>query len=160
MTYIPPVPDFDFITDRLAVGARVGPQGLPVLREAGITHMVAVDTHPPLDLAAQFDITIFPHPFPDDLLVKPPTLLLPIAHNALRTLQTPAASLLVTCGAGMYRAPMVALLILRLLGHGLEEAQGLISTRRWGVGFPRAYVESVEATVLAWHQASEGAAAG
>lgn len=148
--YVPPVPDFDFITERLAVGARVGPQGLPTLRERGITHLLAVDSHPPKALAAEHGIAVFHYPFSDDLQEKPLSLLLPIAHTALQALDQPEAVLLVTCGAGMYRAPMVALLILRLLGFGLEEAKGLIATKRWGVGFPGAYVQSVEHTVQAW----------
>ena len=157
--YSPYVPEFDFITPRLAVGSRVSPQGLPNLKERGVTHLLAIDTHPPLALAAQYEITIFSQHFRDDLQPKPSSLLLPIAQFALTTLNTPGTILLVTCGAGMYRAPMVALLILRLLGYGLEEAQELISAQRWGVRFPDAYVESVEATVQAWWQATEGGAA-
>lgn len=150
--YVPPIPDYDFVTRTLAVGSRVGPKGLPVLQGDGITHLLAVDSHPTFEEAAGFGITIFSHPFRDDLQVKPPSVLLPLAQQAMEALSRPGSVLLVTCGAGMYRAPMVALLILRLLGHSQEDARDMISSSRWGVAFPRAYLESVEQTVAQWAQ--------
>ena len=152
--YIPPVPDYDFVTPRLAVGSRVGENGLHILRAQGITHILAVDSHPPAPIAAQYGITIFSHPFRDDLQEKPPSLLLPIAHDALKTLNQLDTVLLVTCGAGMYRSPMVVLLILRLLGFSLADARGLIASQRWGAAFPIQYVESVERSVEAWWNAA------
>ena len=159
--YIPPVPDFDFVTPRLAVGSRVGENGLHILRAEGITHILAVDSHPNVTVAASHGITIFSHPFRDDLQEKPPSLLLPIAHDALKTLNQLETALLVTCGAGMYRSPMVVLLILRLLGFSLTDAKVMIASQRWGAAFPLRYVESVERSVEAWwHATRDGTAAG
>ncbi len=148
--YVPPVPDYDFVTPRIAVGSRVGENGLSVLQAAGITHIIAVDSHPERELADQHGITIFSHPFRDDLQEKPPSLLLPIAHDALQALESPETKILITCGAGMYRAPMVTLMVLRLLGYKTEEAKNLITSQRWGTAFPFKYVESVEKAVEYW----------
>jgi protein-tyrosine phosphatase len=49
------------------------------------------------------------------------------------------------CAAGVHRAPMMALAVLRVLGWSLGDAKELIEQRRPVADFADVYVKSVEA---------------
>jgi len=59
-------------------------------------------------------------------------------------LEQSEAKLYIHCAAGVHRAPMMALAVMRALGHKLEEAKRLIQSKRYVVDFADVYVRSVE----------------
>ena len=64
---------------------------------------------------------------------------------ALDALQAANAKVFIHCAAGVHRAPMMALAVLRALGFSLEDAMQRIEERRAVVDFADVYVRSVEA---------------
>jgi protein-tyrosine phosphatase len=63
---------------------------------------------------------------------------------ATEALEDPSAKLYIHCAAGVHRAPMMALAILRAMGWTLEDAKKVIQARRPVVDFADVYVKSVE----------------
>ena len=63
---------------------------------------------------------------------------------ALEAMDEPKSRVYIHCAAGVHRAPMMTLAILRVLGWPLEEAKTLILERRYVVDWADVYVESVE----------------
>ena len=129
---------------------------------AGITHII--------DMQIEFDDTALaePHgvqvlwnPTDDDFQVKGPEVFQRAVDFALQALDGEAGSperaaaararvqgngnrLFIQCAAGVHRAPMMTLAILRVLGFPLPEAMELIESRRPVVDFAAVYVRSVE----------------
>jgi hypothetical protein len=48
------------------------------------------------------------------------------------------------CAAGVHRAPMMTLAVLRAMGFRLQDAMDMIQSRRQVVDFADVYVQSVE----------------
>ena len=63
---------------------------------------------------------------------------------ALEAFDEPQSRIYIHCAAGVHRAPMMTLAILRVLGWPLQDAKDLIQQRRYVVDFAECYVESVE----------------
>ena len=61
--------------------------------------------------------------------------------------------LFIHCAAGVHRAPMMTLALLRVLGYSLDEAMMLIEERRPVVDFADVYVRSVENFVRTYSSA-------
>jgi len=139
---------------------------------AGITHII--------DMQIEFDDTALaePHgvrvlwnPTDDDFQVKGPEVFQRAVDFALQALDgeagsperapdAPAAAqnhgnrLFIHCAAGVHRAPMMTLAILRVLGYPLPAAMELIENRRPVVDFAAVYVRSVENFVRAYESAA------
>jgi protein-tyrosine phosphatase len=63
---------------------------------------------------------------------------------ALEALDDSENKVYIHCAAGVHRAPMMTLALLRVLGWSLDDAKELILQQRYVVDFADVYVESVE----------------
>ena len=138
--------DMTWITDRMAVGGAIWDERrmLEVV-EAGITHII--DMQIEFDdtlLAERYFVEVLWNPVDDDFQPKPPEMFQRGVDFAMRTLEDPETKLLIHCAAGVHRAPMMALALLRTQGWGLEEAKLRIQSLRPVADFADVYVNSVE----------------
>lgn len=138
--------DLTWVTDRLAVGGGIWNElnMIAVVRE-GVTHIIDMqiefdDTH----LAAPYSVYVLWNPTDDDFQSKPAHLFHRGVEFALKAFSDPEAKVLVHCAAGVHRAPMMALAVLRAQGLQLHEALSCIEQKRDVADFADVYVESVE----------------
>jgi protein-tyrosine phosphatase len=148
--------DMTWVTDRIAVGGGIwNDENMAELVEHGITHIIDMqiefDDRP---LAEPYPVKVLFNPTDDDFLPKPPQLFQAGVEFALAALDEPQNSVYIHCAAGVHRAPMMTLAILRVLGWTLKEAKAVIQDRRYVVDFADVYVESVEDFVKAYEAAS------
>jgi protein-tyrosine phosphatase len=95
-------------------------------------------------LAEPYGVAVLWNPTDDDFQPKPPELFQRGVDFALAALDQADSKLFIHCAAGVHRAPMMALAVLRAIGFDLEAALQLIQFRRHVVDFAEIYVESVE----------------
>jgi len=148
--------DMTWVTDRIAVGGGIwNDENMAELVEHGVTHIIDMqiefDDRP---LAEPYPIKVLFNPTDDDFLPKPPQLFQAGVEFALTALDEPHSRVYIHCAAGVHRAPMMTLAILRVLGWSLKEAKAVIQERRYVVDFADVYVESVEDFVKAYEAAS------
>lgn len=134
------------MTDRIAVGGGIwNEENMEVLVQHGVTHIIDMqiefDDRP---LAERYPVEVLFNPTDDDFLPKPPELFQAGVDFALQALEEPQGRVYIHCAAGVHRAPMMTLAILRVLGWSLHDAKTLIQERRYVVDFAECYVESVE----------------
>jgi protein-tyrosine phosphatase len=89
-------------------------------------------------------INVLWNPTDDDFQFKPPELFERGVDFALEALDHPNNRVFIHCAAGVHRAPMMTLAVLRAMGWELKEATKLIQKRRPVVDFADVYVRSVE----------------
>lgn len=138
--------DMTWVTDRIAVGGGIWHERNMIdVVAAGITHVI--------DMQIEFDDTLLAEPYgvrvlwnptDDDFRTKPPELLQRGVDFALEALDEPDSKVFIHCAAGVHRAPMMALAVLRAQGWSLEAALETIEDRREVVDFADVYVRSVE----------------
>lgn len=144
--------DMTWITDRVAVGGGIwtDDQMMEVVRQ-GVTHII--------DMQIEFDDTRLAEPYgvsvlwnavDDDFQPKPPEVFQRGVEFALEALDDPSSKLYIHCAAGVHRAPMMTLAVLRALGFSLEDAKQMIESRRYVVDFAEVYVRSVEDFMKTW----------
>lgn len=138
--------DITWVTNRIAVGGGIwNDQNMAELVRLGVTHIINMqiefDDRP---LAAPYPISVLHNPTDDDFQPKPPELFQSGVEFALEALDDPESKVFIHCAAGVHRAPMMTLAVLRALGSTLEDARELIQQRRYVVDFADVYVESVE----------------
>jgi protein-tyrosine phosphatase len=138
--------DITWVTDRIAVGGGIWyDENMAVLVRLGVTHIINMqiefDDRP---LAEGYPVTVFNNPTDDDFQLKPPRLFLGAVEFALDALDQREGKVYIHCAAGVHRAPMMTLALMRVLGWPLEEAKSLIQQRRYVVDWADVYVESVE----------------
>ena len=147
--------DITWITDQIAVGGGIWNDAkmIQVFR-AGITHIINMqiefDDRP---LAEPYAVSVLWNPVEDDFLPKPPEVFRKGVEFALEAVRDSGAKVFIHCAAGVHRAPMMALAILRASGWKLEDAMETIQSLRPVVDFAPVYVKSVEDYVR--HAASE-----
>ena len=134
------------MTDRIAVGGGIwNEENMKELVQQGVTHIIDMqiefDDRP---LAENYPVEVLFNPTDDDFLPKPPELFQAGVDFALEALDQPKNRIYIHCAAGVHRAPMMTLAILRVLGWSLPDAKKLIQERRYVVDFAECYVESVE----------------
>jgi len=134
------------VTDRIAVGGGIwNEENMEELVQHGVTHIIDMqiefDDRP---LAERYPVEVLFNPTDDDFLPKPPELFQAGVDFALEALDQPQNRIYIHCAAGVHRAPMMTLAILRVLGWSLQDAKKLIQERRYVVDFAECYVESVE----------------
>jgi protein-tyrosine phosphatase len=138
--------DMTWITDRIAVGGGIWNELKMIeVAEAGVTHVINMqiefdDRH----LGVPHGINVLWNPTDDDFQFKPPELLQRGVDFALDALEHPNTKVFIHCAAGVHRAPMMTLAVLRAVGWELKEAMKLIQKRRPVVDFADVYVRSVE----------------
>jgi len=138
--------DMSWVTDRLAVGGGIWsePKMAEVAR-AGVTHIVNMQIEfDDAPLAALHGIQVLWVPVDDDFHPKPPEVFQRGVDFAAAALEQPGSKLFVHCAAGVHRAPMMTLAILRARGWSLGKAMETIQTSRPVVDFADVYVSSVE----------------
>jgi len=84
------------------------------------------------------------NPVDYDFQPKPPAVFQRGVEFAVKALDEPGTKLFIHCGAGVHRAPMMALALLCALGWKLKDAMGIIESRRPQADFADVYVRSVE----------------
>jgi len=138
--------DLTWIADRIAVGGGIwnDEKMIEVVR-AGITHIIDMqiefdDTR----LAEPYGVKVLWNPTDDDFRPKPPELFQRGVDFALAALDGPESKVFIHCAAGVHRAPMMALALLRAIGFTLQGAMDVIQARRPVVDFADVYVASVE----------------
>jgi protein-tyrosine phosphatase len=148
--------DMTWVTDRIAVGGGIwNDDNMAELVRHGVTHIIDMqiefDDRP---LAEPYAVQVLFNPTDDDFLPKPPRLFQAGVEFALAALDEPESKVYIHCAAGVHRAPMMTLAILRVLGWPLEKAKTLIQERRYVVDFADVYVESVEEFVKVYEAAN------
>ena len=73
---------------------------------------------------------------------------------ALAALNDAESRVFIHCAAGVHRAPMMTLAVLRAMGFRLQDAMDMIQSRRQVVDFAEVYVQSVE-EFMQCYQAAE-----
>jgi protein-tyrosine phosphatase len=149
--------DITWITDRIAVGGGIwNSDKMAKVAAEGVTHII--------DMQIEFDDTPLAEPFgievlwnatDDDFQLKPPSVFQRGVEFALQALTASHDSkVFIHCAAGVHRAPMMTLAVLRVLGYSLDDAMMLIEERRPVVDFADVYVRSVENFVRAYSSAA------
>jgi protein-tyrosine phosphatase len=151
--------DMTWVTDRIAVGGGIWNELKMIeVAEAGVTHIINMQIE--FDdryLGIPHDIKILWNPTDDDFQFKPPELLQRGVDFALEALDKPNTRVFIHCAAGVHRAPMMTLAILRAMGWELKDATKLIQERRPVVDFADVYVRSVEAFIRGYMAELAGA---
>ena len=138
--------DMTWITDRIAVGGGIwtDEKMIEVVRQ-GVTHIIDMQIEfDDTKLAEPYGIKVLWNPVDDDFQPKPPEVFQRGVEFAMDALDEPESKLFIHCAAGVHRAPMMGLAVLRALGFSLADARQLIESRRYVVDFAEVYVHSVE----------------
>lgn len=138
--------DMTWVTDRIAVGGGIwNDENMAELVRMGISHIIDMqiefDDRP---LAEPYDVAVLYNPVDDDFQPKPAYVFQRGVEFALEALDSPQSKIFIHCAAGVHRAPMMTLAVLRSMGWALKDAIELIQGRRWVVDFADVYVQSVE----------------
>src|SRR5256885_5045765 len=111
--------DLTWLTEQIAVGGGIWTDAkmIEVVR-AGVTHIIDMqiefdDTR----LAEPYGVDVLWNPVDDDFQPKPPEVFARGVEFAQAALEQPQARLFIHCAAGVHRAPMMALAVLRAFGH-------------------------------------------
>jgi len=138
--------DMTWVTDRIAVGGGIWTDDkmIEVVR-AGVTHIIDMqiewdDTR----LAKPYGVKVLWNPTDDDFKPKPARLFQRGVDFAVEALDDSDSKLFIHCAAGVHRAPMMTLAVLRAIGFSLDDAMDMIQARRHVVDFADVYVQSVE----------------
>lgn len=138
--------DMTWITDRIAVGGGIWVESkMAEVAGQGVTHIIDMQIEfNDTEIARPFGIEVFWNAVDDDFQPKPPFVFQDAVAFGLRALETPDTKLYIHCAAGVHRAPMMTLAVLRAMGYGLREAMHMVQSKRHVVDFADVYVKSVE----------------
>ncbi len=149
--------DMTWVTDRIAVGGGIWTDDkmIEVVR-AGITHIIDMqiewdDTR----LAQPYGVKVLWNPTDDDFRPKPRELFQRGVEFALEALDDAESRVFIHCAAGVHRAPMMALAVLRAMGFRLQDAIDMIESRRQVADFAEVYVQSVEQFMRSYEAAEQ-----
>jgi protein-tyrosine phosphatase len=148
--------DITWVTDRIALGGGIwNDENMAELVRLGVTHIIDMqiefDDRP---LAEPYEVTVLFNPTDDDFQLKPPGLFQAGVEFALAALEEDKSKVYIHCAAGVHRAPMMTLALLRVLGWSLDDATELIEGRRHVVDFADIYVQSVEEFMKVYEDAA------
>ena len=118
--------DMTWVTNRIAVGGGIwtDEKMIEVVR-AGVTHIIDMQIEfDDTQLAGPYGVKVLWNPTDDDFQPKPPALFQRGVDFALEALDDADSRVFIHCAAGVHRAPMMALAVLRALGFSLEDATG------------------------------------
>jgi len=138
--------DLTWVTDRVAVGGGIWHDGNMIeVAAEGVTHIIDMqiefdDTR----LAEPYGVRVLWNPTEDDFRAKPAELFQRGVDFALEALEDPEAKVFIHCAAGVHRAPMMALAVLRAQGWSLLDAVREIEEKRDVVDLADVYVQSVQ----------------
>jgi protein-tyrosine phosphatase len=149
--------DMTWVTDRIAVGGGIwtDEKMIEVVR-AGITHIIDMQIEwDDTQLARPYGVKVLWNPTDDDFRPKPPELFRRGVQFALAALDDAESRVFIHCAAGVHRAPMMALAVLRAMGFRLQDAVDMIESRRQVVDFAEVYVQSVEQFMRSYEVAEQ-----
>jgi protein-tyrosine phosphatase len=149
--------DMTWVTDRIAVGGGIWTTDkMEQVARSGITHIIDMQVEfDDTPLAQPHGIRVLWNPTDDDFQLKSPDMFRRGVEFALDALHGGNGNrLFIHCAAGVHRAPMMTLAILRVFGHPLPEAMEMIEDRRPVVDFAAVYVRSVENFVRGYESAA------
>ena len=138
--------DLSWVTDRIALGGGIWHDGnmIELVRD-GVTHIIDMQIEfDDTSLAGPYGVRVLWNPTDDDFRPKSAELLRRGVDFAIEALEEPDTKLFIHCAAGVHRAPMMTLAVLRAQGWTLEDAVDRIEERRDVVDFADVYVRSVE----------------
>jgi protein-tyrosine phosphatase len=146
--------DMTWVTNRLALGGGIwNEENMIKLVKTGVTHVINMqiefDDRP---LCEPYDVKVLWNATDDDFQPKPPELLDAGVQFALKALAEPETKIYVHCAAGVHRAPMMTLAILRATGWSLEDALETVQSLRPVVDWADVYVKSVERYISTKYQ--------
>jgi protein-tyrosine phosphatase len=149
--------DMTWVTDRIAVGGGIwNDEKMIEVARAGITHIIDMQIEwDDTALALPYGIRVLWNPTDDDFRRKPAELFQRGVEFALTALDDAETRLFIHCAAGVHRAPMMALAVLRAMGFGPEDAMDMIQSRRQVVDFADVYVQSVEEFMSSYEAAEK-----
>lgn len=149
--------DMTWVTDRIAVGGGIWSDDkmIEVVR-AGVTHIIDMQIEwDDTKLAAPYGVKVLWNPTDDDFRHKPAELFQRGVDFALGALDNGESKVFIHCAAGVHRAPMMTLALLRALGFRLQDAMDMVQSRRQVVDFADIYVESVERFMQSYQAAEQ-----
>jgi protein-tyrosine phosphatase len=149
--------DITWITDQIALGGGIwNEEKMDNLARLGVTHIIDMQIEfDDTPLAEPHGIAVLWNAVDDDFQPKPPEVFQRGVEFALDALNSDDnGKLFIHCAAGVHRAPMMTLALLRVLGYSLDEAMMLIEERRPVVDFADVYVRSVENFVRTYSSAA------
>ena len=149
--------DMTWVTDRIAVGGGIwnDEKMIEVVR-TGVTHIVDMQVEwDDTAIAKPYGVTVLWNPTDDDFRPKSPELLQRGVDFTLEALENPEAKVFIHCAAGVHRAPMMTLAVLRAMGWPLQDAIEIIETQRPVADFAQVYVESVEEFMKSYEAAGK-----
>ena len=138
--------DMTWITDRIAVGGGIwNEENMAEVARRGVTHIINMQIEfDDRQLAEPHSIQVLWNPVDDDFMPKPAQVFRRGVDFALAALDEPDSKLFIHCAAGVHRAPMMTLAVLRSLGWPLEQAMEHVQAERPVVDWADIYVWSVE----------------
>jgi protein-tyrosine phosphatase len=138
--------DMSWITDRIAVGGGIWvDEKMAEVRALGITHVIDMQIEfDDTPLAAKHGVVVLWNPVDDDFQPKPASVFERGVKFAQEALRNDDAKVFIHCAAGVHRAPMMALAVLRAMGHSLDDAREMIESKRYVADLADVYVRSVE----------------
>lgn len=146
-----------WVTDRIAVGGGIwnDEKMIEVVR-AGVTHIVDMQIEwDDTEIAKPYGVKVLWNPTEDDFRLKSPELLQRGVEFTLQALEDPEAKVFIHCAAGVHRAPMMTLAVLRATGWPLQDAIEIIETQRPVADFAKIYVDSVEEFMKSYEAAGK-----
>lgn len=149
--------DMTWVTDRIAVGGGIWTDDkmIEVVR-AGVTHIIDMQIEwDDTKLAEPYGVKVLWNATDDDFRPKPAELFERGVEFALEALDHEDSKVFIHCAAGVHRAPMMTLAVLRALGWSLEDGMELVETRRPVADFAQVYVESVEEFMKSYQAAEK-----
>ncbi len=149
--------DMTWVMPRLAVGGGIWTEEkMTEVVRAGVTHIIDMQLEfDDTALAEPYGVKVLWNPTDDDFRPKPPELFQRGVEFALAALDDAESRVFIHCAAGVHRAPMMALAMLRALGFSLEDAMEMVQSRRNVVDFADVYVESVEEFMRSYDAAGQ-----
>ena len=146
--------DMSWVTDRIAVGGGIWvAENMEKIQSSGITHVIDMQIEfDDTNLAKPFGIKVLWNPIDDDFQPKPAGVFRRGVEFGLEALNETDAKIYIHCAAGVHRAPMMALALLRAMGHDLETAKDMIQSQRYVADFADVYVRSVESFISGYER--------
>ena len=149
--------DMTWVMPRIAVGGGIwtDEKMIEVVR-AGITHIIDMQIEfDDTPLAEPYGVKVLWNPTDDDFRRSRRSCCSAGVEFALEALDDAESRIFIHCAAGVHRAPMMTLAVLRALGFSLEDAMEMIQSRRDVVDFADVYVESVEEFMRSYERAGQ-----
>ena len=151
--------DLTWVTDRIAVGGGIWiSEKMEEVARMGVTHVIDMQIEfDDTPLGREHGVEVLWNPTDDDFKPKPYAIFERGVEFGMNALEDPEAKIFIHCAAGVHRAPMMTLALMRAMGWELEDAMETIQGRRYVVDFADVYVQSVERFMKKWETAAKPA---